>query len=60
MRIKGGGYASYATHSYCKRCELWQPIVEGIGRCVECNYMTRKNAHYRAKGSPDTRWDKAY
>ena len=58
MRVKGGGYISYQTHSYCKLCELWQS--KDNQQCEECNKTTRKNPHYRGKGAKDTRWDNAY
>jgi|TARA_B100000470_G_C19677302_1_gene340338 hypothetical protein len=58
MRIKGGGYISYLTHSYCKLCELWQSKENQV--CEECNRTTRKNPHYRGKNVKDTRWDNAY
>jgi hypothetical protein len=58
MRINGGGYISYTTHSYCTSCQLWQS--KDNQQCEECNITTRKNPHYRSKGAKDTRWDNAY
>ena len=58
MRIKGGGYISYETHSYCAPCDLWQS--KDNQQCEECNMTTRKNPHYRGKNAKDKRWEKAY
>ena len=48
-------YISYKTHSYCRRCELWQDIPNK--RCEKCNGQLRRNPRFNKS---EDRWKNAY
>jgi len=48
-------YISYQTHSYCRRCAVWQN--KDNKKCHDCNGQLRRNPRFT---KDEDRWLKAY